>query len=246
MSRKQTQEEFTTKCNKIWNNKYDYSKTKYSKVGEYVIITCPQHGDFKQKASNHYYFEGCKVCFAKTQRNKFLFTTDQFIKKSRKIHGRKYNYSKSNYIGNQDKVIIICKKHGEFEQIPYNHWYGCGCPKCGIADHPGAYFNSYFKRYPEKKKRPGHLYFLQFIHKRNNHKFYKIGITTSSIKYRFSGKSYKNFKIKILSDIPMPIFKAFHLEKQLLKENKHLLKPVDYPDFHGRNECFLKPIKIPN
>ena len=30
------------------------------------------------------------------------------------------------------KVIIICKKHGEFVQTPLVHLSGSGCPRCGI------------------------------------------------------------------------------------------------------------------
>jgi len=42
------------------------------------------------------------------------------------IWGDRYDYSKLNYIKNNIKIIIICKKHGEFEQLPSNHCkYGC-------------------------------------------------------------------------------------------------------------------------
>ena len=35
-------------------------------------------------------------------------TTKQFISKAIKKHGDKYDYSKVDYIGSNDKVIIIC------------------------------------------------------------------------------------------------------------------------------------------
>ena len=40
--------------------------------------------------------------------------TDIFIGKAKKIHGEKYNYSKVNYKRCDEKVCIICPKHGEF------------------------------------------------------------------------------------------------------------------------------------
>ena len=60
-------------------------------------------------------------------------TTEEFIKKSREVHGDKYDYSKVEYYNSKEKVCIICPKHGEFWQIPRDH-YGkkAGCPKCGI------------------------------------------------------------------------------------------------------------------
>ena len=46
------------------------------------------------------------------------------------MHGDKYNYSKVKYVNNYTKVCIICPKHSEFEQSPYQHLQGQGCPIC--------------------------------------------------------------------------------------------------------------------
>lgn len=35
----------------------------------------------------------------------------------------------------QEKVKIICKKHGVFEQRPENHIKGDGCPECAKEKH---------------------------------------------------------------------------------------------------------------
>lgn len=55
---------------------------------------------------------------------------ENFIKKAKKIHGKKYDYSKVEYEKALEKVCIICPKHGEFWQTPNNHLKGKGCPKC--------------------------------------------------------------------------------------------------------------------
>ena len=57
-------------------------------------------------------------------------TTLEFIEKAREVHGDKYDYSKVEYVNAQEKVCIICTKHGEFWQKPYNHLNGNGCPNC--------------------------------------------------------------------------------------------------------------------
>lgn len=59
-------------------------------------------------------------------------TNEQFIERSRKIHGDKFDLSKVEYKNNSTKVIIICPQHGEFEQIPNHHMNGRGCKKCDI------------------------------------------------------------------------------------------------------------------
>ena len=58
-------------------------------------------------------------------------TRKEFRKKSNKIHNNKYNYDKSNYTNNLDKIIIQCPIHGEFLQSPRNHLTGSGCQECG-------------------------------------------------------------------------------------------------------------------
>ena len=59
-----------------------------------------------------------------------ISTKEEFITKSQKIHGDKFDYSKVEYIGNKSKVIIICPEHGEFFQRPNDHLSGYGCKKC--------------------------------------------------------------------------------------------------------------------
>ena len=71
--------------------------------------------------SNH---SGCSFCFG-TKKS----TTEEFIEKAKKVHYDKYDYSLVNYIKNNKKVKIICKKHGVFAQSPINHMNG-GCPIC--------------------------------------------------------------------------------------------------------------------
>lgn len=58
------------------------------------------------------------------------FTLDDFIKKSKAVHGNKYDYSKVEYVNSKTKVKIICPVHGVFEQKPEKHWIGHGCPLC--------------------------------------------------------------------------------------------------------------------
>ncbi len=59
-------------------------------------------------------------------------TQEEFINKSIETHGNKYDYSKTIYINAKTKVIIICNKHGEFNQEAFSHISGKGCKKCSI------------------------------------------------------------------------------------------------------------------
>jgi hypothetical protein len=59
-------------------------------------------------------------------------TQEKFITEAIIIHGNKYDYSLLKYVGNKNKIKIICPIHGMFEQIPTNHLKGCGCYQCGM------------------------------------------------------------------------------------------------------------------
>lgn len=57
--------------------------------------------------------------------------TNSFINEAINIHGEKYNYSLSDYKKSREKIVIICKTHGEFYCTPDNHIRNkSGCPYC--------------------------------------------------------------------------------------------------------------------
>lgn len=57
-------------------------------------------------------------------------TTEEFIVKAKTVHGETFGYENVEYKTSYDKVKIICKTHGEFEQKANSHLNGHGCPKC--------------------------------------------------------------------------------------------------------------------
>ncbi len=115
-------------------NKYDYSKVEYIDSITNVIIICKDHGDFIQTPCSHLRGSGCFECMLKNRRiiaNKPTQIKEEFIKVASDIHGEKYDYSKMEDSFNSKKYQnIICKKHGEFKQIPRDHLEGRGCVKC--------------------------------------------------------------------------------------------------------------------
>jgi len=50
----------------------------------------------------------------------------------RKKVNTEYDYSPTIYKSCYEKIIIICKKHGTFEQSVGNHLYGMRCLQCGL------------------------------------------------------------------------------------------------------------------
>lgn len=123
---KVTKEEFIRRSNLIHNFKYDYSKSNFTGTNNKVIIICPKHGEFEQRANAHFSGQNCPKCNNTEQRLK------SFIRKSIKKHNDKYDYSLiEDYNNLYDIVSIICPNHGIFKQVARNHINGFGCKRCG-------------------------------------------------------------------------------------------------------------------
>lgn len=130
---KYTTEEFIEAAKSKHNNKYTYEKTVYTGMNDKIIVTCPKHGDFEQTARNHLRGDGCQKCYDERRGQSKILTTEEFVEKAKKVHqDENYDYSKVEYTGCRNKVIISCPKHGDFLQDPNHHLQGEGCPKCGV------------------------------------------------------------------------------------------------------------------
>jgi len=62
-------------------------------------------------------------------------TKDNIIKRFHEKHGNRYDYSLVNYISSVDKLTIICREHGQFEQVFASHVRGRGCHECAKQHH---------------------------------------------------------------------------------------------------------------
>jgi hypothetical protein len=122
---------FIKEANEIHGNKYSYEHAVYTNSKSYIIVTCQVHGDFKIRASSHLSRkQGCGKCAGRK-------TTQDFIEQSKKVHGDRYTYDKTEYKGINSDVIITCKTHGDFIENARDHirvrGRQKGCPQCGYG-----------------------------------------------------------------------------------------------------------------
>ena len=66
MSNKISPEKFFERCNRVHNNKYDYSRSNFTRVCDKISINCSLHGEFEQVACDHACGHGCRKCYDKT------------------------------------------------------------------------------------------------------------------------------------------------------------------------------------
>lgn len=123
-SRRIKAEEFFKRAKEKHNNKYDYSKSEFIDMNTPICIICPEHDEFWQKPKDHLN-GGCIKCGGK-----FHKTQEEFIADAIRVHGDKYTYDKVVYVNSETKVIVTCKRHGDFEITPRSFLQGQGCLKC--------------------------------------------------------------------------------------------------------------------
>jgi len=111
---------------------YDYSKVDYISSDSKIIIICIKHGEFIQTATHHLRGSGCTKCGIIKVADCKRYNTETFIESAKEKHGDLYDYSKVDYISSDSKIIIICKKHGEFLIRPNKHLQLAGCQICAM------------------------------------------------------------------------------------------------------------------
>lgn len=128
-------EDFLKQAKQVHGDKYKYYKEDFTKISAKTKIHCSIHGDFEQMADAHIrQASGCPECGSDSQREKRKMSKEDFILKSKAVHGDKYNYSKVVYQNNRKKITVICPNHGEFYPAPANFLLGSGCPKCSSIE----------------------------------------------------------------------------------------------------------------
>lgn len=232
MSKKSNTKDFTEKAIKVHNNAYDYSLVEYTTASAFVDIICSVHGVFSQRANSHLSGKGCNLCRGTRVGNSFRLSTEEVVLRFKEQHGDRYDYSRVNYHNAHTPVEIVCKEHGPFMQSYANHYSGGnGCYECtvGVSPWTRSGFSSI------AKGTPATLYLIKCSS--DYELFYKIGITTRGVEYRFRDSRLMPYSYTvehILEDEPELVW---DLERYLHKQ----FKPFKYlPNvgFDGRHECF--------
>jgi hypothetical protein len=111
------------------------------------------------------------------------------------------------------------------------------CRQCSINitrhKHKGGYNQELFNLHPELKTTPARLYVVRASCKNDN--FVKVGITTRSIKQRFSSMPYVVIQ-EIVYEHFTTLYAAFLLEQLILTET-HPYKFYTNSKFNGYTEC---------
>lgn len=223
-------EYFIHQCREMHGNAYDLSKVKYDKADAKIVVGCPVHGDFEIRSAAFKMGKGCNLCGYKSSGSKNCKTTEYFVEKAKAVHGDTYDYSLVKYTRAKDRVKIICKTHGVFEQMPDAHLAGKGCRAC--SDDLGSYAT--FLKSAEKSG-VARLYLIRC--EDENEVFLKVGITSKTITERFNSELKLPYTFSVVAefqDSPENIFQKEQELHSILKEFKYVPKKA----FGGMFECY--------
>lgn len=173
--------------------------------------------------------KGCKVT-VETCNEKERF----FESKSRKVHGDLYEYPNFKYVNGKQKIDIVCKKHGVFNQTIESHLLGRGCPHCK-KENASFSTTDWINRYKNTL-----CTFYALVFSNQDETFLKVGITSKSVSGRY--KNLKDYKYEKLIEVYGDSQTIANIEKRILKKYKsNRYIPKLY--FEGHTECLDITVK---
>lgn len=114
-----------------WGDLFDYRDVDYNGYKKKIHIYCKKHDEwFWQTPECHLKFNGCKKCSKELKNGIRSLGNEEFIKRCKKLYGDSFSYDKTEYINNETRVLVTCKKHGDVFVNPTRFMTGSGCPLC--------------------------------------------------------------------------------------------------------------------
>lgn len=216
-----TTNEFIKRAKDKHGDFYNYSNSIYKNSETKLIITCPKHGNFEQYPLNHIKGHGCKECAIDGHSKRYTTPFDDFEKKAKEKHNNFYSYDRKSYKRTHAKVNICCPLHGWFSMEGSSHLQGRGCRQCGFE--LSGYSRSRFKKLCNKHNSGnGLLYLIKCFDEKEV--FFKIGITSRSVKIRYAADEKLPYQYKTLYEIYGEACYIFDIESRLhslLKEHHY-------------------------
>lgn len=244
--RVEREETFLNNSKEKFGDKYIYPNLHYINNSTNIDVICPDHGLFSITPQHHLNSPtGCPQCSVDAQREKFVLSNEEFKKRAHEVHGDRYLYDKTDYKGMFVPVIITCRKHSDYTQLPVNHLKGQGCPFCrgSIGEEKVALFLvkhniKYIKEYYIKN---------EYLFSNRKKIFADFYLPDYNMIIEFNGAQHYQ------------AFEAFGGEKQFqeqqkrdmalryyCKEHKITLIEIHYKDIGNIEKLLSKELKIKN
>lgn len=140
---------------------YDFSKAVYAGNSKKIEVRCATHGVFYPTPANMLTngtgCPGCGLDKVRQAADSKRLTTEQWVAAARAVHGDKYSYGKSHYVGDKQPITVTCSVHGDFVTRTDGHVRDQnGCPRCAHhlskAEDTLARFLSIFTKVEQRNR----------------------------------------------------------------------------------------------
>ena len=216
-------------------NNLDFTSFKFTGRFQKGDVTCKVHNRVFQIApSSLYAGKGCDICARELVGIKNRSLYDDVVERCNSRHSYKYSYLENYFQDDKSMLKISCNSHGVFAQATNKHLAGQGCPICA-KDVLGYKKTAFMERAEKNSGGIGILYVLAC--QSENEMFYKVGITTLSIKERYRKRGSMPYSWKIIAEFTGSGYATYDAEKYLLREMKED-KYIPLIRFQGYSECF--------
>ena len=152
-------EEFIAAARSVHGNKYLYVGAEYVNMREKLLITCPEHGEFRQTPYQHIRGQGCKKCACAAHGASHRLDPQEYLARVAEIHNGRYDLSRVQFTRLKDKIEVVCREHGSFFPSASNFLtHKSNCPKCKYEQQSAASrlsFDQYVARFREKEVHGG-------------------------------------------------------------------------------------------
>ncbi len=210
---------------------YEYSYGTHKAFYKYFYIIETPYGLCKQKCES--------------LKNDHLLTiqsainqTEYFQNQSNNIHNFKYKILDEYSNSSDTKYNIYCPDHGIFQQLYTSHINSKnGCPSCSYL-YTGWNKTNFKNACDKNNSGLGIFYIIKCFN--DSEEFYKLGITSRSVKKRYSSNNKLPYQYKIIQEIEDLSDSVWNLEitlKKYITKNNFKYKPLIY--FEGSStECY--------
>ena len=124
-------EEFKNICNTIHDYKYDYSKVEYVNNYTHVLVGCSAHNlEWSVQANSHMKGARCRECANESISKKLRRSFDDYLIIFKNVHGDIFDFSRSDYKGSKEPILVICEKGHEWWVAPQKLADGAKCSYC--------------------------------------------------------------------------------------------------------------------
>lgn len=163
---------------------------KYERTETYLIMYCPDHGEWKSSTYVNYMCgRGCPSCGGTMKiQNPEELITEEATKRGHVFCG----FVGGKYVNVKTYLIMYCPEHGEWRSTNHNNYmnHGRSCPSCAE--------NGY------SQSKPGTFYIIHYEYE--GEVFIKYGITNRSSEERSSEH------IAGMKNVTSTILKEYHFE----------------------------------